>query len=217
MTIRRKIPATFMAAALAFGVAALPATAGAAPAAPSYVVTGADGLAAYANNALDSWVLYGSSSSAKALADFNFLRDAVASEAARRLGLDPAEMKAAWSKADTAHQVALLAAFTQLGVKYKRNTSSPGVGFDCSGLTTFAWAQVGRQLPRQSSAQIRGVKAVTRETAQAGDLVQYPGHIMMYLGVGNAIIHAPFTGRTVEVAFFSKSRTDSVRWGNPAG
>ncbi len=217
MTIRRKIPATFLAAALAFGVAAMPTAANAAPAAPTYVVTGADGLASYANAAMDAWVLYGSSGSAKALADFDLLRDAIAGEAARRLGLDPAEMKAAWRKADATHQVALIAAFTQLGTKYKRNSSSPGVGFDCSGLTSFAWAQVGKQLPRQSSAQIRGVKAVTRETAQAGDLVQYPGHVMMYLGVGNAVIHAPFTGRNVEVAFFAKSRTNSVRWGNPIG
>ena len=217
MTIRRKIPATFLAAALAFGVAAMPNAASAAPAAPSYVVTGSDGLAAYAKAALDSWVLYGSTNSAKALADFNLLRDAIAGDAARRLGLDPAQMQAAWRRADASHQVALLAAFTQLGVKYKRNTSSPGVGFDCSGLTSFAWAQVGKQLPRQSTSQIRGAKAVTRETAQAGDLVQYPGHIMMYLGVGNAIIHSPFTGRTVEVAFFSKSRTNTVRWGNPIG
>ena len=59
--------------------------------------------------------------------------------------------------------------------------------------------------------------AVTRETAQAGDLAYYPGHVMMYLGIDNAIIHAPFTGRNVEVDFISKSRVNSVRFGNPMG
>jgi cell wall-associated NlpC family hydrolase len=217
MTIRRKLPATFLAATLTLGLAALPDVAGAAPAAPSYVITGADGLAVYADAALDAWLQNGASGNDRAFSDFDLLRDAVAGEAARRLGLAPAEMQAAWRRADAAHQIALLAALTQLGTKYRRNTSLPGVAFDCSGLTSFAWAQAGKQLPRQSTAQIRSVKAVPRESAQPGDLVQYPGHISMYLGVGTAIIHAPFTGRNIELGFISKSRVNSVRFGNPAG
>jgi cell wall-associated NlpC family hydrolase len=126
-------------------------------------------------------------------------------------------MRGAWAKADTSHQVALIAALTQLGTPYRRNTSKPGIGFDCSGLTTFAWGQAGVGLFRQSGTQIKNAKAVTRETAQAGDLVYYPGHVMLYLGVGNAIIHAPYTGRNVEVGFISKSKVTSVRFGNPVG
>lgn len=218
MTIRRKVSASVLTAAIAFGCAALPAPASAAAAAPSFApVTGVDGLAGYANVALDSWVVYARTGSAKSLSQFNTLRDAVANEAARRLGLDGAAMKAAWRKADSAHQVALLAAFTQLGTKYRSNASSPGVAFDCSGLTSWSWAQAGRSLPRQSGSQIKTVKAVDRSTVQAGDLAYYPGHVSMYLGIDNAIIHAPFSGRNIEVGFFSKSRTNSIRFGNPVG
>ena len=57
----------------------------------------------------------------------------------------------------------------------------------------------------------------TDETAQAGDIVYYPGHAMMYLGLPGTIVHAPYTGRTVEVDFVSKSHTRSVRYGDPTG
>ena len=52
-------------------------------------------------------------------------------------------------------------------------------------------------------------------TAQAGDLVQYPGHVMIWLGVDRAIVHAPYSGRTVEVDSFSTRR--NVRYGDPTG
>jgi len=218
MTLRHKVSATVLAAAVALGCTALPGEASAAPASPTFaVLSGRDGLAVYANAALDAWVTYSKTTSAKSLADFNTVRDAVAGEAAHRLGLDATAMKAAWRRADTTHQVALLAAFTQLGTAYRRNSSTPAVGFDCSGLTSWAWAQVGRPLVRQSASQMRAARVVTRETAQAGDLVYYPGHVMMYLGFGNAVIHSPYTGRNVEVAFLSKSRVNSVRFGNPMG
>ena len=47
----------------------------------------------------------------------------------------------------------------------------------------------------------------------AGDLVYYPGHVMMYLGVPDTIVHAPYTGRNVEVDFAPKHR--NLRYGNP--
>lgn len=226
MTVRHKVSASLIAAAVTLGCAALPASATAASVtspsvgavAPGGVaVSGRDGLANYANAALDAWASYASTGSTASLNTFVAIRDAIATEAARRLGLDGAAMRAAWMKADTSHQVALIAAFTQLGTPYRRNTSKPGIGFDCSGLTTFAWGQAGKVLFRQSGTQIKNARAVTRETAQAGDLVYYPGHVMMYLGVGNAIIHSPYTGRSVEVAFVSKNKANSVRFGNPLG
>jgi cell wall-associated NlpC family hydrolase len=39
--------------------------------------------------------------------------------------------------------VAVSAAMSQQGVPYRYATSSPGVSFDCSGLTHYAWAQAG--------------------------------------------------------------------------
>ena len=114
------------------------------------------------------------------------------------------------------HQRAVLAAMTQLGVPYRTNTSKEGVGFDCSGLTTYAWSRAGVALTRQSSAQIREAAPLDRASARAGDLVQYPGHVMMYLGVGDAIIHSVQRGRTVELDVSNARRANSVRFGDPA-
>ena len=142
-------------------------------------------------------------------------RDAIATEVAGRLGIEPSRMIDAWASADFAHQTALMAALSQLGVRYRRNTSNPGVGFDCSGLTAYAWSVAGTEIAHQSRSQIRNASPLTIDTAQAGDLVYYPGHISMYLGVDKAIVHAPFTGRTVEVALIGKRR--SLRFADPVG
>lgn len=146
---------------------------------------------------------------------FDIARDQIAAVIAGRLMIDPAVMQAAWQHADREHQLAILAAMTQLGVPYRRNTSKAGEGFDCSGLTTYAWGQAGFLLQRQSSAQIRAAAPRDQATAQAGDLVQYPGHVMMWLGVDRAIVHAPYSGRNVEVDYVNIRR--SVRWGDPTG
>ena len=142
-------------------------------------------------------------------------RDLVAAAVASGLAIDPALMSAAWASADLEHQQAVLTGLTQLGVPYRRNTSTPGVGFDCSGLTTYAWAGAGVTLVRQSSAQIQAAASRTVETAQAGDLMQYPGHVMMWLGVGRAALQAPNPGRTVEVVLYRSGRR--VRVGDPTG
>ncbi len=39
---------------------------------------------------------------------------------------------------------------------------------------------------------------------------------MLYLGVGDAIIHSVQSGRTVEIDTISGRRVDSVRFGDPA-
>jgi hypothetical protein len=142
-------------------------------------------------------------------------RDWLAAGIALRIGADPEHMQWAWAIADEAHQRALLGGLTQLGVPYRRNTSNPGHGFDCSGLTTFAWAHAGVSITRQSAAQIRAAAPRDWSTAQAGDLVYYPGHVSMWLGVGKAILHSPQTGKRVEVKFQSGNK--SLRLGDPTG
>jgi cell wall-associated NlpC family hydrolase len=132
-----------------------------------------------------------------------------------RLEVDPAGLLTAWSRADRTHQIALLSALTQVGVPYHRNTSKVGVGFDCSGLTTFAWGQAGVELARNSAAQLRNAAPRTLATAQAGDLVYYPGHVMMWLGVDTLIVHAPYRGHPVEVGAVSSRRANRVRVGDP--
>ncbi len=140
-------------------------------------------------------------------------RDAIATEIANRLGVDPARMMQAWAAADYPHQTALMAALSQLGVPYRRNTSIVGEGFDCSGLTSYAWAVAGLSIAHQSRSQINDAARRTQDTAQAGDLAFFPGHVMMYLGVDRTIVHAPSTGRTVEVSTMNNRKT--LRFGDP--
>ena len=136
---------------------------------------------------------------------------------AATLGVDGAVMEEAWLRADQLHQIALLSALTQVGVPYHRNASKAGVGFDCSGLTAFAWGQSGVELAHRSTTQLRNAAARTIDTAQAGDLVYYPGHVMLWLGVDNLIVHAPQRGRDVEVGHVTARRLKRVMFANPIG
>jgi cell wall-associated NlpC family hydrolase len=169
-----------------------------------------------AAQALDHHERWLATDDASAYRSFVWFRTQTAQYAAIELGYPQAEMIEAWAAAPVGHQLAVLAAMTQVGVPYRRNTSQENVGFDCSGITTYAWARAGVPLVRQSSAQIQNAARIDRSEAKAGDLVQYPGHVMMYLGVGDAIIHSVMTGRTVELDTISERRTNSVRFGDPA-
>jgi peptidoglycan DL-endopeptidase CwlO len=107
---------------------------------------------------------------------------------------------------------AINAAMSQLGVPYHYATSEPGVGFDCSGLTHYAWGQAGVYLPRNSAAQAAATPHVPPADAQPGDLVFYYtpiSHVGIYLG-GGQLVHAPNTGRTVSVATVNWSKVTVV-------
>lgn len=175
--------------------------------APVVTASARQALASY-----DTWV---ATDDAGAYRSYVWFRTQTAQYAATELGYPQNDMVEAWAATPLEHQRAVLAAMTQIGVPYRSNTSSEGVGFDCSGLTTYAWGKAGVTLVRQSSAQIRNAAQLERAAAKAGDLVQYPGHVMMYLGVGDAIIHSVQRGRTVELDTISERRTNSVRFGDP--
>ncbi len=103
--------------------------------------------------------------------------------------------------------VAISAAQSQLGVPYRYATSNPGVSFDCSGLTHYAWGQAGVYLPRNSRAQAAATPRIPTAAAQPGDLLFYYSpisHVGIYLG-GGQLIHAPNSGTVVKVS--------SVSWG----
>jgi cell wall-associated NlpC family hydrolase len=107
--------------------------------------------------------------------------------------------------------VAVSAAYSQLGVPYKFAAESPGVAFDCSGLTKWAWGRAGVYLPHQSRAQYGAVSHVSKDQAQPGDLIFYYspiGHVGLYVGNG-MMVHAPQTGKTVSLV--------PVRWGKVVG
>lgn len=84
------------------------------------------------------------------------------------------------------------AALAQVGKGYRTATMGPST-FDCSGLTSYAYRQVGITLPRTSRAQYSGAgRAVSVKNIQPGDLVFYysgPSHVAIYIGNGR-IVHA---------------------------
>ena len=125
---------------------------------------------------------------------------------AGEMGVSHTQMATAWLATDDAHQTALLTALTQLGVEYRSATSEPGVGFDCSGLMLYAWGEAGFSLSRQSGSQISEADARDMATAKAGDLAQYPGHVMMYLGVPQAFVHSSNPENDVELWMTSEDR-----------
>lgn len=85
-----------------------------------------------------------------------------------------------------------------LGSPYVWGASSPDVGFDCSGLTTYVYSQLGIYLPRTSYEQRIGTW-VSASEALPGDLVNWGGHVGIYAGNG-MVIHAPTEGGVVEYA-----------------
>ena len=82
-----------------------------------------------------------------------------------------------------------------IGVPYVWGGTTPA-GFDCSGFTSYVFAQVGIDLPRTSSEQRYAGTAVSYAEALPGDLIWSPGHIAIYAGDGMQI-EAPVPGKNV--------------------
>jgi len=107
---------------------------------------------------------------------------------------------------------ALHAAISQIGVPYAWGGESPGVGFDCSGLVQWAWAQAGFSIPRTTESQYPALRHIPLGALQPGDLLYYYNldgdhlvdHVVMYAGSGpwgtSTIIAAAHSGTTVSYA-----------------
>ncbi len=91
-------------------------------------------------------------------------------------------------------------ALQYLGVPYVWGGESPAMGFDCSGLVAFVYAQVGVILPHNAAAQYSYGVPVSRDQLEPGDLVFFDGlgHVGLYIGGGN-FVQAPQTGDVVKI------------------
>lgn len=110
-------------------------------------------------------------------------------------------------------QRVISAALAQVGKQYVMGTAGPNT-FDCSGLTSYAYRQVGISLPRTSRAQYSGAgRAVSLSDIQPGDLVFYysgPSHVGIYIGNGK-IVHAANPRTDVNVAGLHSMPIKGVR------
>ncbi|WP_405712463.1 NlpC/P60 family protein [Streptomyces xanthophaeus] len=97
--------------------------------------------------------------------------------------------------------VALTYAAAQIGKPYVWGAEGPG-SFDCSGLTSQAWARAGRSIPRTSQEQWAQLPKVPLDRLRPGDLVVYfpkATHVGLYVG-GGKVIQAPRPGARVKVS-----------------
>jgi cell wall-associated NlpC family hydrolase len=111
----------------------------------------------------------------------------------------------------SAGEAAFAAAQTQIGVPYVWGGESPGQGFDCSGLTQWAWAQAGVSIPRTAAEQWYALPHVSLSQLQPGDLLFYYNldgdntidHVVMYGGSGpfgaDTTIAAAYTGTDISL------------------
>lgn len=98
-----------------------------------------------------------------------------------------------------------------LGIKYRAGGASKS-GFDCSGFTSFVYAQFKIQLPHQSISQSHMGVTVLKKNLRPGDLVFFNtngrniSHVGIYTGQGK-FAHASNRGIVVESmnsAYYSK-------------
>ena len=101
----------------------------------------------------------------------------------------------------SAAAVAIETALAQVGDPYVWGATGPN-GFDCSGLTSFAYGAAGVSLPHSSRAQSGiGTRIYDPNLLQPGDLVFFYSpisHVGLYIGNG-MMVHARTFGQPVAV------------------
>jgi cell wall-associated NlpC family hydrolase len=120
-------------------------------------------------------------------------------------------------------RAAVQAAAGQLGLPYMWGGDGPvngDDGFDCSGLTTFAYLAGGIKLPRTAHTQyLAGPSVPPGHPLRAGDLLfygtpQHVHHVGLYIG-GGRMIHAPTFGEPVQVSDYRWAGDDYLGASRP--
>ena len=127
------------------------------------------------------------------------------------LGGSPAALPGGRVRGPQAIEYVIRRGGSQMGVPYSwgggaLNGPSAGVdydagkiGFDCSGLTRYAFAGVGVQIPKYSGDQYNSGRPIAPSQAKRGDLIFYgPGgsqHVAIYLGGGKMLEASGSAGR----------------------
>ncbi|MFI6146056.1 NlpC/P60 family protein [Streptomyces sp. NPDC051109] len=128
-------------------------------------------------------------------------REAANTAAAQRELLDSGRLGDTPRTPTAAGGAALTYATEQIGKPYVWGAEGPG-SFDCSGLTSRAWAHAGRSIPRTSQEQWAQLPKVPLDELRPGDLVVYfptATHVALYVGDGK-VIQAPRPGAKVKVS-----------------
>jgi cell wall-associated NlpC family hydrolase len=107
-------------------------------------------------------------------------------------------------------ELAVRFALQAVGTPYRWAGESPDTGFDCSGLVRWAYGRVGVDVPHSSYALYDVGRRVPVSKVAPGDVLFFAGlgHVGLYVGKGR-MVHAPETGRTVEVV-----RLDATGYGS---
>ena len=108
-----------------------------------------------------------------------------------------------------------------IGVPYVWGGTNPATGMDCSGFVQRVFKDLGVEVPRVVSDQMKvGTPVASLAEAKPGDLlVSFGGnHISIYLGNGKAI-DAPVPGQTIQIRDAWEQRSDltAIRRIVPAG
>lgn len=111
-----------------------------------------------------------------------------------------------------AKQTAISKLMGQMGKPYQWGGSSPGTGFDCSGLIYYAYKDIVKiKMPRTANEMfhLRDAAPIKRSELEMGDLVFFrinnrgtADHVGVYIGNGK-FIQSPRTGEEIRISQLS--------------